>query len=129
MTLRIKNKCSVAGPVDIVGQALEQAGTVLNGATKLGSTGYIGPSSRIERRDDIFVLGDYWFNGKPQDIDTVRKAVENATGIDLKFAPQMLSSEPPTIISYKIVDSTKYRNTVGRFIDWVNEENNQKGHW
>lgn len=116
MSLRIKSTCDADNHYHIVSNALQAGGEVLNGATEVdGKTGqYIAPSLGVDLHGDTFTLSDKWFNGKSQDIDTVTKAVEQATGIKLKFASQMLSSGPATISSYKIVNQEKYDATVGK---------------
>lgn len=68
----------------------------------------------MQLHNDTFTLRDKWFNGESQDIATVTKAVEQATGIKLKFDSQMLSSGPATISSYEIVNQEKYDATVGK---------------
>ncbi len=79
-----------------------------------GDGSYKAPASGVDLHGDTFTLRDKWFNGESQDIDTVTKAVEQATGIKLKFASQMLSTGPTTISSYEIVNQEKYDATVGK---------------
>lgn len=68
------------------------------------------------RHGDTFTLSDEWFNGESQDINTVTKAVEQATGIKLKFVSEMLSSGPAAISSYEIVNQEKYDAPVGKLM-------------
>ena len=97
--------------------ALLQGGKILNGATELQNNGsYKAPHPGMDLHGGTFTLSDRWFNGEPQDINTVTKAVEQATGIKLKFTSQMLSSGPAAISSYEIVNQEKYDATVGKEI-------------
>ena len=113
MSLKIKSNCDADNYYTLVSNALRSGGEVLNGATELNENGtYNAPNPGLEFYVDTFTLQDKWFNGQPQNIDTVIKAVEQATGIKLKFASQMLSFGPATIWSYEIVNQEKYEATV-----------------
>ena len=115
MPLSIKSNCDADNHYDIVSYALLQGGEVLNGATKLQDNGsYKAPNPGMDLHGDTFTLSDRWFHGESQDINTVTKAVEQATGIKLKFDSQMLSSGPAAISSYEIVNHEKYDATVGK---------------
>ena len=115
MSLGIKSNCDADNHYHIVSAALLQGGKVLNGATEVQDSGsYKAPNPGMDLHGDTFTLRDGWFNGESQDINTVTKAVEQATGIKLKFASQMLSSGPDTISSYEVVNQEKYDATVGK---------------
>lgn len=122
MSLRIKSNCDADNCYLIVSRALRSGGQVLNGATELNGNGsYMAVSPGMDLHHDTFTLSDRWFNGESQDIDTVTKAVEQATGIKLKFDSQMLSSGPATISSYEIVNHKKYDATVGKLMKFDDE--------
>jgi hypothetical protein len=113
MPLKIKVTCDADNHYQLVARALRAGGNVLNGANELNNNGeYNAIAPPMSLHNDTFILSDKWFNGQPQDIDTVTKAVEAAVGIKLKFVSQMLSSEPPTISSYEIVNQEKYDATI-----------------
>ncbi|MFI4919843.1 MAG: hypothetical protein ACHP65_09845 [Legionellales bacterium] len=115
MSLTIKNNCDADNSRCLVSSALQSGGHVLNGAKELNKAGgYKAVAPGMDCHNNTFTLGDQWFNGESQDIGTVIKAVEQATGIKLKFASQMLSSEPATISSYEIVNQEQYDVTVGK---------------
>lgn len=120
MSFRIKSNFDAKNE-DMLSHALQAGGEVLNGAREVdGPTGlYIAANPGMDLYGHMFTLRDKWFNGESQDIATVTKAVEEATGIKLKFDSQMLSSEPAIISSYEIVNQEKYAATVGKLMKFL----------
>lgn len=123
MTMKIKYNYNDNNDYYIVMLALEAGGCILNGATNLNINGnYDAPHPGVDFNKDTFILSDKWFNNEKQDIGTVEKAAERATGIRLKFASQMLSSESATILSYEIVNQKQYNDTVGTHMNYKKNE-------
>lgn len=108
-------KCEDNANETMINLALTAGGSILNGKNELNDDGvYKGRAYGLVQYNGDFILSDEWFNGQPNDINTIIGAVEKASGIRLKFNSQMLSSRPAIITSYEIVNHEQYNETVGK---------------